>query len=273
MTEKTRKAGYGQARTDNAQSPAAIDNDREGSLDRRQFVKVCAGLAAAVTATPNQLAASDAPRREFNRVRLMKSASEPMTLSDISENTSYVFTYPFPETPCFLLNLGRQATATDDLKTADGRAYRSVDGLGADASIVAFSAICTHKLSHPARAISFIDYRAKATSFMDHNFENTSQASIIYCCSERSAYDPAKGGKVLGGPATEPLTTIVLEHDESDDSIVATGTIGGDIFDRFFEKFGPRLLLEYGSQDYLKPIESDIEVKTLDEYSAASKTC
>lgn len=256
------------------------DNDNENdyvnenaTLGRRRFVKVCAGFAAAVSSAPAQLPASTAPRREFNRVRLMKSVTEPMKLADINQATSYVFTYPYAETPCFLLDLGRKTMATDDLQTADGRDYESIDGLGQDTSIVAFSAICTHKLSHPAKAISFIDYRADKTSYMNHDFENKSQSNIIYCCSERSAYDPAKGGKVLGGPATEPLTTIVLEHDESEESIYATATIGGDIFDRFFEKFGPRLSLEYGSEDYLKPVETEVVVRTLDEYSAASKTC
>lgn len=245
----------------------------ENGIARRRFVKVCAGMAAAVAATPTQLRAADAPRREFNRVRLMKTVSEPLKLSDIEKATSYIFTYPFAETPCFLLNLDKKTTAADDLITGDGRGYSSITGIGTDTSVVAFSAICTHKLSHPAKAISFIDYRAKSTNYVDHDFEQQTKENIIFCCSERSAYDPSEGGRVLGGPASEPLTSIVLELDESDDSIYATATIGGDVFDRFFEKFGPRLLLEYGSEDYLKPIDEDVLVKTIDEYSAASKTC
>jgi len=242
-------------------------------LPRRQFVKVCAGIAAAVSARPNRLMASPEARRDFNRVKLMRTSTQPLALADIKSATSYVFTYPFPETPCFLINLGQKIKGNQNLSTASGESYESVNGLGEENSVVAFSAICTHKLSHPAKAISFIDYRADKTNFTDLDYESRSQSNIIFCCSERSAYDPAEGGRVLGGPATEPLTSIILEQDDSDGAIYATGTLGGDIFDRFFEKFGPRLLLEYGSEDYRKPTEDETVVHTLDDYSAARKTC
>jgi len=246
---------------------------KDDGLRRREFVKVCAGVAAAVSARPEALLATSAARQQYNRVKLMRSAAQPLTPEDVEQSISYVFTYPFSETPCFLINLGRKIKSTEGLTTAIGESYQSIDGLGEESSIVAFSAICTHKLSHPAKAISFIDYRAESTSYVDHELDSQTQSNIIFCCSERSAYDPAQGGRVLGGPAVEPLTNIIVELDESDGAIYATGTIGGNVFDRFFEKFGPRLSLEYGSDEYLKPIEGEAVVTTLDEYSAARKTC
>ena len=49
---------------------------------------------------------------------------------------------------------------------------------------------------------------------------------MIHCCSEHSEYDPATGARVLGGPAPQPLSAILLEHDKSNDYLYAVGTLG-----------------------------------------------
>lgn len=40
----------------------------------------------------------------------------------------------------------------------------ALTGVGPGASIVAFSAICAHRMSYPTRNVSFIDYRHKPMS-------------------------------------------------------------------------------------------------------------
>ena len=66
-------------------------------------------------------------------------------------------------------------------------------------------------MSYPTRSTSFINFRPEAVTYTNHNDETEKQKQLIYCCSERSVYDPARGAEVLGGPAPQPLTTIVIE--------------------------------------------------------------
>src|SRR6185436_1402830 len=101
-------------------------------------------------------------------------------------------------------------------------------GVGPRGSIVAYSAICAHKLTYPTRDISFISYRAEKT--VGNKFAN-----VIHCCSEHSQYDPAAGARVVAGPAPQPLAAILLEHDAGTDEIYAVGTLGGEMFNEFFK--------------------------------------
>jgi hypothetical protein len=43
----------------------------------------------------------------------------------------------------------------------------------------------------------------------------------------------AAAARVLGGPALQPLSAIVLEHDKTGDQPYAVGTLGGEMFDAF----------------------------------------
>src|SRR5678809_594965 len=129
-----------------------------------------------------------------------------------------IFHYPFAATPCFLLNLGKPAKALALLKTVDNRPYEWKGGVGSGRSIVAYSAICAHKLSYPTRDISFISFRAEKSA--RNKFGN-----VIHCCSEHSQYDPAEGGRVVAGPAPQPLASILLQWDSSKDEIHAVGTL------------------------------------------------
>jgi hypothetical protein len=126
------------------------------------------------------------------------------------------------------------------LKTVDDKPYEWRGGVGAARSIVAYSAICAHKLTYPTRDISFISFRAEKT--VGNKF-----AGVIHCCSEHSQYDPAEGGRVLAGPAPQPLAAILLEHDAARDELYAVGTLGGEMFEQFFEKYAFRLQLENGA--------------------------
>jgi hypothetical protein len=72
---------------------------------------------------------------------------------------------------------------------------------------------------------------------------------VIHCCSEHSQYDPAAGARVVAGPAPQPLTAILLEYDPATDGLTATGTLGGEVYDAFFDKYGFKLQLEYGGRE------------------------
>ena len=71
-------------------------------------------------------------------------------------------------------------------------------------------------------------------------------ANVIHCCAEHSQYDPAEGGRVLAGPAPQPLAAILLEHDPKTDGLTAVGTLGGEMFNQFFAKFEFKLAMEHG---------------------------
>src|SRR5438552_3337692 len=82
---------------------------------------------------------------------------------------------------------------------------------GARRSIVAYSAICAHKLAYPTREISFIRYQEQPSK--------TSKGGVIHCCAEHSVYDPAAGARVVSGPAPQPLAAIVLDYDPDQDAL------------------------------------------------------
>jgi len=206
-------------------------------MERREFVRLCAASAAA--AGFPEIAAADAAPVMYARVKLVDEAGRPLLAAAIPAHRNLIFHYPYATTPCFLLNLGKSARASAVLKTADNRDYRWKGGVGAQRSIVAYSAICAHQLAYPTREISFISYRPEASARNKH-------AQVIHCCAEHSQYDPADGARVLAGPAPQPLAAILLEHDAKSDELHAVGTLGGEMFRQFFAKYELRLSLEKG---------------------------
>jgi len=206
-------------------------------MERRDFIKFCAASAAAAGAPE---VSADARPHLYQRVRLVDENGAPLRAGNVPANRNLIFHYPYATTPCFLLNLGRPAKAAAQLKTVDDKPYAWRGGVGAARSIVAYSAICAHKLTYPTRDISFISFRADKT--VGNKFSR-----VIHCCSEHSQYDPAQGGRVLAGPAPQPLAAILLEHDPARDEIFAVGTLGGEMFEQFFAKYAFRLALENGS--------------------------
>jgi len=205
-------------------------------MQRRDFIKFCAASAAAAGAPA---VSADARPHLYQRAKLVGADGAPLRARDVPANRNLIFHYPYAATPCFLLNLGRPAQAAAQLKTVDDKPYAWRGGVGAQRSIVAYSAICAHKLSYPTRDISFISFRAEKS--VGNRF-----ARVIHCCSEHSQYDPADGGRVLAGPAPQPLAAILLEHDAASDELAAVGTLGGEMFEEFFVKYAFRLQLENG---------------------------
>jgi len=241
--------------------------------NRRAFVKLCGSTALAVTVNPRLLAQENQTARFYHRARLVDHNDQPITENQLQIGTSYIFSYPYVTTPCFLINLGRPAIEKAELETKQGDKYQWPGGVGAKRSIVAFSAICAHKMSHPARSVSFINYRHEKVSFTNGKEFPESRSQVIFCCSENSVYDPASGGKVLGGPAPQPLAAVLLDYDGKSGELFASGTMGGEMFDPFFEKFGFRLSLENKVKDVRTLIVEKTEVVTIEQYSASKRLC
>ena len=246
---------------------------REPKISRRNFVKLCASAIATVGANPNLLAKTDGKFHLYQRARLVDSEGHPITPSDLKIGENYLFHYPYISTPCFLLNLGRPTEKNTQLETEDGKRYQWQGGVGPENSIVAFSAICAHKMSHPARAVSFINYRHESVSYRNKEEKLNHRGQVIYCCSEKSVYDPLRGAKVLGGPAPQPLAAIVLEYDNNARSLHATGIYGGEMFDQFFEKFSFRLALELNKTNIRKKIDNKTAVIPLAKYCETQILC
>ena len=237
----------------------------DSKINRRGFVRLCATALAGITANPAVLAQSDARLHRYQRVRLVDDRGKPVSAQDLAVGETFLFHYPFVATPCFLLNLGKPALPAE-LKTEDGQRYRWPGGIGAGRSIVAFSAICAHKMSHPTRSVSFINYRHERVRFEDRSEKRTERAQVIFCCSEKSVYDPAAGAQVLGGPAKQPLAAIVLEEDARDGALYAVGTYGGEMFERFFREFGFRLALDLRTQDIRSVAANNATIMPLADY-------
>ena len=147
---------------------------------RRRFIHLCAGAAASVSASSaallsgcrgetNEQTAEEATEETtaytaHQRVRLLDADGGALTASRLAVNEEYLFFYPYVSTPCFLLRLEKPPAAAK-LQTAAGDHYRWPGGAGSaseGASVVAFAAICAHKLSYPSKPVSFIGYRSQA---------------------------------------------------------------------------------------------------------------
>lgn len=243
-------------------------------MKRRGFVKLCASALAGITASPETLAEGMREVHVYERVKLVNVQNhEPVTSSSLEVGETYLFHYPFVTTPCFLINLGQPLTQKTIMQTRDGKPYRWPGGVGPSRSVVAFSAICAHRMSHPAPSVSFINYRHEITSYRNLDDEEVENSNVIYCCSEKSVYDPARGGQVLGGPAPQPLAAIALDYVEAEDQFYAMATIGGEMFDRYFETFGDRLILDYGRLDIRRESSDVTELMRLDDYSTNKVLC
>jgi Rieske Fe-S protein len=205
-------------------------------MERRRFLKLCAATAAAAGAPR---VAADARPQFYERARLVDERGRALQAAGIPAHRNLIFHYPYATTPCFLLNLGRPAKASARLHTADQQSYEWKGGVGAQRSIVAYSAICAHQLAYPTRDISFISYRVERSP-------RNRLGNVIHCCAEHSQYDPAEGARVLAGPAPQPLASILLENDPATDELYAIGTLGGEMFSQFFDKYAFRLRLEHG---------------------------
>ncbi len=205
---------------------SAAGDTSPAANERREFLLACSStLLASVALSPLVASAASQARqiKRYSNAILSDSLGDPLRASTLKPLTNYIFHYPFASTPCLLIDMNRD-----------------VGGVGKRKSIVAFSAICSHKLAYPAKEVSFIRFQAAASA--------KSQAEQIHCCADHSVYDPSAGAKVIAGPATAPLAAIALEYDAKSDALRALGTAGAEQFDPFFAKYEFKLSMEYGAR-------------------------
>jgi len=234
-------------------------------MERRAFVAACAamGTSAGLSCLAGAWAAA-APRL-YERTRLVDAHGEPIKVRRLAAQTNYVFNYPYAATPCFLLDLGHSVAGADALLRSDGATYAWSGGVGERRSIVAYSAICAHKLAYPAREVSFIRFQPARSA--------TSDGNVIHCCADHSVYDPAAGARVLSGPAPQPLAAILLDYDAERDELAALGTVGAEQFEAFFRKYDFKLAMEYGQGKARAPVGANTAVRELSEYCRQTIQC
>lgn len=234
-----------------------------GAFDgwRRELMRQAACVAgawAASTALPAVAGAAEAHPRS----RLVDAVGDPFKASRLRVGEAHLFNYPFAASPVFLLRLAREVHGTE-LLTESRQAYASPGGVGPGRSIVAFSAICSHKLMYPTPSISFIGLRKGLAG---------EPAQVIHCCGDQSRYDPAQGARVMAGPAPQPLAAVLLEWDERSDELDAVGVRGGAMFKAFFDKYAFRLQTELGARA-LAPAAATCVVQPADRYSRQWQSC
>jgi Rieske Fe-S protein len=227
--------------------------------------------ASVVSASPSVLANQVGNFTPYNKVMIRQENRLPMNSSVFDKNKGFIFHYPYVTTPCFLIDLEKPIPGNNDGKQHSGNSWPG--GTGRNNSIVAFSAICTHRLSYPTRTASFINFRSENISFRNNQNKPDTGTQLIHCCSERSVYDPSKGGRVMGGPAPVALTAIVLEYDSATDQFFATGTYGVEQYQQFFEKFSYRIKLDYQIENIEQLTEKSSIAYPADTFSSNRIQC
>ena len=222
-------------------------------MQRRNFLKVMGAGGALVAISPaliqETLYAEDGSVfQAFEKVQLVDGSGMPLKTSDLTEEENYVFNYPHVSTPAILINLSEPTNKDIKLKTVDGDEYIWKGGIGSKGTIVAYSAICAHQMAHPTPDESFIQYckKGKKTAAFTPK-EGESEGGIMVCSSHMASYDVNSGCKVLGGPADQPLASIILEIDK-DDTIWASAVLGGERFHDYFKAFKHELKKYYGGK-------------------------
>lgn len=240
-------------------------------MERRSFLKVTGASAAAVVIAPSlitqRLYAEDGLSlyASYEKVHLKNEDGTPVKASELRAEENYVFNFPHIATPCILVDLGRPANTNVKLKADDGTEYIFKGGVGKNGSIVAYSAICPHQLTHPTPDDSFFQYlerKGKTLALPD-----AKEAGVFVCSSHLSAFDPVNGGERIAGPATEGLTQIVLEIDENDE-IWAVGALGPSRFHDYMDAFKPEFKKYYGNKRKAKRlVKAEAKVVTLKHFS------
>ena len=251
--------------------PPSLNLANPPPTDRRDVLHWVACLSAACLGGPLTLAHAQAVEsaktkpltaREHGRTLLVDPTGRPFMSRQLAAGEPHVFNYPFEATPVFLMALP-QAAAPVPLTNEQKHPYQSLRGSGPQRNIVAYSAICAHKLMYPTPEISFINIRKGSADEPAH---------VVHCCGDNSRYDPTQGGKVISGPAPQPLAMIVLEWTPASDELHAVGTLGGEMFNAFFEKYDMRLSLERGNRARHKSAPATV-VQAASSYSKQLQSC
>jgi len=229
---------------------------------RRDLMRQAACVAGAWVASSTLPVVAAGVVQTYPRSLLVDSHGKPWPARQLKPGEAFLFNYPYTASPVFLLAFEREVKPAE-LATQDKQRYAAPAGVGPNRSIVAFSAICAHKLVYPTSAISFIGVRSGGRGEPAH---------VIHCCGDNSRYDPLQGARVIDGPAPQPLAAVLLEWDPGSDQLHAVGTRGGEMFDAFFEKYAMKLQLETGS-GVRKPSGATAIVQPAASYSRQWHSC
>ena len=85
-------------------------------------------------------------------------------------------------------------------------------------------------------------------------------------------YDSTNGATVLSGPAPVPLASISLAVDQSG-QLFAIASTGTDQYDRFLEKFGFHLAMEYGVTDIRSRVGKQTVATLAQDFSSQQIRC
>jgi Rieske Fe-S protein len=231
-------------------------------LRRRDLMRQAACVASAWLASSALPVVAAGEVQRHPRSLLVDAQGRPWRASQLKTGEAFLFNYPYTASPVFLFALEREVKAAE-LVTEGKQRYAAPAGVGASRAIVAFSAICAHKLMYPTAAISFIGLRSGGRGEPPH---------VIHCCGDNSRYDPLQGARVIDGPAPQPLAAVLLEWDAGSDQLHAVGTRGGEMFDAFFEKYAAKLEIETGSS-LRKPSGASAVVQPAASYSKQWRSC
>ena len=229
---------------------------------RRDLMRQAACVASAWMASGALPAGAVGEVQRHPRSLLVDAQGRPWRSSQLRKGEAFLFNYPYTASPVFLFAFDQEVKPAE-LVTEGKQRYAAPAGVGAARSIVAFSAICAHKLMYPTSGISFIGLRSGGRGEPTH---------VIHCCGDNSRYDPLQGARVIDGPAPQPLAAVLLEWDAASDQLHAVGTRGGEMFDAFFEKYATKLQLETGSA-LRKPSGATVAVQPAASYSRQWRSC
>ncbi len=236
-------------------------------MERRNFLKILS-TGAIIAMNPSLingvLRADDGNLFiAYNKVKLLDDKGNPLKASSLLKEVNYVFHYPHISTPCLLINLGKKTNKNIALKSELGEEYIWKGGVGKEEAIVAYSGICAHQLTHPTPDDSFIKYVPTSEKSIA-----CEQRGVIVCSSHLSAFDASKGCKNISGEAKQPLASIVLEYDETNDELYAVAVLGSDKFQDYFKSFKDELETYYGGKRKGKKlIEQTTSVIELSKFS------
>lgn len=236
-------------------------------MERRNFLKLL-GAGTVVAVSPSMiggtLRADDGTLfQAYEKVKLVDGSGNPLKASSLKKEVTYVFNYPHVGTPSILVDMGAATERNVKLTSEAGEEYVWKGGIGANQSIVAYSGICSHQLTHPTPRDSFIKYVSKNEKTMA-----CSQGGVIVCSSHLSAFDANAGCKNISGEAKQPLPAIIMEHDAATDELYAVAVLGPDKFQDYFKSFKDELKEFYGGKRKAKRnIEGTSKVVELTEYS------
>ena len=232
------------------------------AVRRRELMRQAACVAGAWAASSALPLVAAGELQRHPRTLLVDSHGSPWPARQLRSGEAFLFNYPYTVSPVFLLAFEHEVKAAE-LVTEDKQRYWAPAGVGPNKSIVAFSAICAHKLMYPTSAISFIGLRSGGKGEPEH---------VIHCCGDNSRYDPLHGARVIDGPAPQPLAAVLLEWDAGNDQLHAVGTRGGEMFDAFFATYATRLEFETGSS-LRKPSAATAVVQPAASYSRQWRSC